>query len=60
MNRARHTFFVVTGKEKAPVLKQIIEEGDASLPGARVRCERWLLDEAAASLLSESCYTRIE
>lgn len=49
LDAARETLFVVTGSDKAEVLREI-RSGDSTLPAARVRGERmeWLVDAAAA------------
>lgn len=53
INASAEIMFVVTGAEKAPVLKSIIKDNDLSYPAAQVHPEksRWLLDAAAASEL---------
>jgi 6-phosphogluconolactonase len=56
LNRARHIVFVVSGKEKAEVVRAVLEEKDERLPAGRVRpvagCVTWLLDRDAASLMA--------
>jgi 6-phosphogluconolactonase len=49
INRSRRILWMVTGSEKASILRRFLE-GDQSIPAARVRRERALLiaDEAAA------------
>jgi len=66
LNRARNIIFVVTGASKATVVKKIFEgtdenkTGDKSMPASLVKpvnCGtrvHWILDKAAASLLSTS------
>ncbi len=57
LNRARHILFLVSGNAKAAVVKNLIEDRDAQLPAAKIRPLNgkmtWLLDQEAASLLSE-------
>lgn len=57
LNRARHAVFLVSGLEKAPTLRAVIEDGDPRLPASHVRPQHgrltWLLDRDAASLISE-------
>ena len=49
---------MVTGEDKAPRVRDVLEANDLRYPPARVTVEQgncwWLLDEAAASLLSEN------
>ena len=56
LNRAACLLFLVSGVEKAPVLQRVVEEGDRSLPAARVEPREgeliFAVDRAAASLLS--------
>lgn len=58
INNARNVIFLVSGENKAEVIKKILEEGDRMLPAARVTPDRanlfFLMDEKAASLLSVS------
>lgn len=55
LNRARAVMFVCTGEGKAPVVKDILENKQCTLPGALVRpvtgTLEWFLDEGAASEL---------
>ena len=55
LNNARHVTFLATGQEKAPVVKDILENPASTLPAARVQPENgnvvWLLDRAAAAQL---------
>jgi 6-phosphogluconolactonase len=57
INAARRAIFLVSGKEKAGVVSEILKKrrSGSSLPAARVALRRgsllWLLDEAAASRL---------
>lgn len=53
INRARQILWVVTGSEKAPVLRRMLD-GDESIPAGRVRQERAsvVADEAAAAELA--------
>jgi 6-phosphogluconolactonase len=56
LNRAKRIVFLVSGKEKAAVLKTILEEPEARLPAQRIQPAggtlTWLVDRDAASLLS--------
>ncbi|XP_053907806.1 6-phosphogluconolactonase isoform X1 [Cuculus canorus] len=57
LNAARTVVFAVTGEEKAPVVKRILEGNEENpLPAARVRPHSgellWFLDEAAAKELT--------
>lgn len=55
---ARETLFLAAGKRKASVVARILGAGEsqASLPASMIRpthgTVRWMLDEAASSLLS--------
>jgi 6-phosphogluconolactonase len=53
INRARRILWVVTGNEKAEMLRRL-REGDESIPAGRVRRDRALLlaDRAAAEQLT--------
>ena len=56
LNRARRIFFLVSGKEKAPIVKTVFEKSQVQLPASKIRTLNgevtWLLDQEAASLLS--------
>ena len=56
INNAKNICFLITGKSKAAVLKEIIEDKDSTLPAAQVQPARgtvfFLMDQGAASLLS--------
>jgi 6-phosphogluconolactonase len=56
-NQARCVCFLVSGKEKALIIKTLFEDPKAQLPPQRIKPVNgnlyWLLDTAAASLLSE-------
>jgi 6-phosphogluconolactonase len=56
INNAREIVFLVCGKEKAGVVKSIIERGDQRLPAHKIAPDNgvltWLLDRDAASLLT--------
>jgi 6-phosphogluconolactonase len=56
INNAREVVFLVSGKQKAGVVKAVIESGDQSLPAHKVAPVNgvltWLLDRDAASLLT--------
>jgi 6-phosphogluconolactonase len=53
LNRARRILWVVTGEEKAPALRQLID-GDSSIPAGHVRRDSALVvaDKAAAAKLA--------
>lgn len=56
LNNADHIVFLVTGADKAPIVKQVLEGGEEpSLPAGRIQPVRgevtWLLDRQAASHL---------
>jgi len=53
LNRARHILWLVTGAEKAEMLKRL-QAGDTSIPAGRIRREQAtvLADQAAAMLLA--------
>jgi 6-phosphogluconolactonase len=56
INNAENIMMLVTGKEKARVVKQVIEEEDESLPAARVRPRGrllYVLDKEAAAELED-------
>lgn len=54
LNRARHVLWIVTGSEKAVMLRRL-REGDVSIPAGRIRGDRALVlaDRAAAGLSSD-------
>lgn len=56
LNQARQIVFLASGKEKASILKAVLEDRTTRLPAQRIQPVSgnliWLLDEAAASLLS--------
>jgi 6-phosphogluconolactonase len=58
INHARHILFLVTGRDKAPVLRKIIDGKDDSLPASMVHGKRgslvFVLDREASILLSGS------
>jgi 6-phosphogluconolactonase len=58
INNARDIVFLVSGKEKAGVVRAVIENVDQSLPAHKVRpvsgVLTWLLNRDAASLLSKN------
>jgi 6-phosphogluconolactonase len=65
INAARQAVFMVTGKRKAAIVKEILEGDDADgLPAAMVDpCERrliWLLDRGAASKLRSTSNLHFE
>jgi 6-phosphogluconolactonase len=57
LNSARHLVFMVSGKEKASVVKTALEQSQVKLPAQRIHplngTISWLLDRDAASLLEE-------
>jgi 6-phosphogluconolactonase/glucosamine-6-phosphate isomerase/deaminase len=57
LNAASHIFFLVSGKEKARVLEEVLSGRGAALPASRVSPRRgkvtFLADAAAASGLEE-------
>jgi 6-phosphogluconolactonase len=57
INNAREVVFMVSGREKAEMVKAVIEKEDGRLPASRVRPTSgsltWLLDQEAASSLAE-------
>jgi 6-phosphogluconolactonase len=56
INNANHAYFIVTGKQKAGIVKRVIEEHDAALPATLVQPTKgelvFVLDTDAASLLT--------
>jgi 6-phosphogluconolactonase len=56
LNRARNVFFLVSGSQKARMIKTLLEDQSDQLPAAKIRPLNgkltWLLDRNAASLLS--------
>lgn len=56
INNARNLIFIAAGKNKAPVIKEIIEDKSSTLPAAMVRPRKgkllFLLDKDAASLIN--------
>ena len=56
LNNARQILFLVSGSEKAAIVKTLLEKSQAQLPAVKIRPLNgkvtWLLDRAAASLLS--------
>ncbi len=56
LNRAKRVCFLVSGKEKAPILRIVFEDKDARLPAQKIHPVQgkliWLLDKEAASLLT--------
>ncbi|HYY69997.1 MAG TPA: 6-phosphogluconolactonase [Terriglobales bacterium] len=55
INAARHVVFVISGKEKAPALRQVLRGGGAPVPAERVHPVEgkliWFVEEAAAAEL---------
>jgi 6-phosphogluconolactonase len=58
LNRARQVAFLVSGKEKAEIVRAVLGAEEASIPAQRVRPATgrltWILDRDAASLISGS------
>ncbi len=56
INHAACVVFLISGKEKAGILRQVFEDDEAALPAQKVRPANgkllWLIDRAAASSLS--------
>ncbi len=56
LNNARQILFLVSGSGKAAIVKTLLENSQAQLPAVKIRPPNgrviWLLDQAAASLLS--------
>ena len=57
LNRAKRVCFLVSGQEKASIVKTVLENKDARLPAQEIQPVKgeltWLLDKEAASLLTE-------
>ena len=57
LNRAKRIVFMLSGHDKAPILKILWENGKKPLPAREIRPSNgeliWLVDRAAASLLPE-------
>lgn len=57
LNSARHILFLVSGKDKAPIVQTVLEDNTVGLPAKNIRPLKgtltWLLDRDAASLLSD-------
>lgn len=57
LNNAKHVIFLASGKEKARIVKEVVEERDPSLPSSLVRPIKgellFILDAEAGSLLSK-------
>jgi len=58
LNRAKRVIFMISGHDKARILKTLLEKSEASLPALKIRPSNgelvWLVDRAAASLLPEA------
>ncbi|MDX2497083.1 MAG: 6-phosphogluconolactonase [Desulfobacterales bacterium] len=58
LNNARHICFLVSGRQKAPIIKTLFENRRVQLPAGRIKPIHgkvtWLLDREAASLLSDT------
>ncbi|MDP6179788.1 MAG: 6-phosphogluconolactonase, partial [Desulfatiglandales bacterium] len=57
LNRAKQIYFLVSGPEKATIVKTILENRQAELPVQKIQPSEgtltWLLDKEAASLLEK-------
>jgi len=57
LNGAKGVYFLVSGKEKAPIVRTVLESKEARLPAQKIQPVKgkltWLLDKEAASLLSK-------
>ncbi len=57
LNRAKEIYFLVSGMEKALIVKTVLENKDAALPAQKIQPINgklaWLLDKKAASLLTD-------
>jgi 6-phosphogluconolactonase len=57
LNRAKRVCFLVSGKEKAPIVKTFLENRDGRLPAQKIQPVKgkltWLLDKEAALWLSK-------
>jgi 6-phosphogluconolactonase len=55
LNSARHILFLVSGKDKAPIVQTLLGDNAVDLPAKNIRPLKgtltWLLDQEAASLL---------
>ncbi len=55
INNARNVYFLVRGREKAEILRDILKNGNSNLPASKVKPKErkliFILDSAAASLL---------
>jgi 6-phosphogluconolactonase len=64
INHARKILFMAAGKEKAPIVKKVVELHDKQYPASWVRPSMgktiWLIDQDAASLLSKGSDYAIE
>lgn len=58
INNARHIIFVVTGKDKAGMVKNVVEDSVPDYPASHIKPVHgtitWFLDEQAASLIKNS------
>ncbi len=58
INTSRHVLFLVTGRDKAEIVQAVLEGPQGQYPAQQIRPTAgqltWLMDEAAASLLSGS------
>jgi len=60
LNQGRHIVFLITGEEKARTVRTVLEERITQLPARKIQPLKgrltWLMDRAAASLLSGDLY----
>jgi len=58
INRARQVIFLVSGREKSEIIKEVLERPESNLPASMVRPVKgelfFLLDKEAGSLLSQN------
>lgn len=61
LNQGRQVVFLVSGNEKAKIVKKILEKGEPQLPAQKIKPKsgvlQWLLDRDAAALLSKEQLT---
>jgi 6-phosphogluconolactonase len=60
LNNAREILFLVTGEQKAYILRAVLESNQALLPAQKIRPVsgnlNWLVDREAASMLSKKTF----
>jgi 6-phosphogluconolactonase len=56
LNEAASVIFLASGVDKAPILREVLQNSKANLPSQKVQLTRgkllWLVDSAGASALS--------